>query len=65
MDFNVFVKQETVNVLIALNTGEATYRSASYDKQFLKTLMEDIFGNEELSMGCELDSRKVAFVKGI
>lgn len=63
--FDVFVKLETVNVLMALNAGETIYQSVSYDKKFVKALMEDVFGDDEITVLRQLDPRKVEFIKGI
>lgn len=60
----MFLKQETVNVLTALNTGQMAYQSILYDKKFIKTIMDDIFGGEPVTALDELNPRKVEFIKG-
>lgn len=60
----MFVKKQTIDVLVALNNGQAAYQSALFDKKFVKTIMQDIFSKEALTSESPLDPLKVQFVKG-
>lgn len=60
----IFVKQDTVNVLLALNNGDPVYQSVFYDKKFIKTLMQDIFGGQQLTADSHLDPSKIKFMEG-
>lgn len=63
-EFGVNLRQETVNVLLALNSAQEMYQSVLYDKKFIKTIMEDIFSGEQLASNQELDPRKIEFIQG-
>lgn len=60
----IYLKQNAVNVLTALNHGTAEYQSTSYDRKFVKTVMQEVFGSHQLTTETHLEPAKIEFVKG-
>lgn len=62
----LYLTNETVNILKALNCGNETYKSALFDRQFVKVLMKDVFKDittwqPNTILSCE----RLNFIKGM
>lgn len=62
---SIFLTNDTLKILKALNTGNASYKSDLFDRQFVKMMMKDLFGEiENWSPESKLDQSKIDFIKG-